>query len=427
MQILLKGGIVISNKGNPKIQDVFIDDNLISQISESIRVEADFKINCERKIVSPGFVNMHTHVAMSNMRSLLDDLPFDKFLNNGFKLDAIRNDEEIYYGSKLGILEMLSKGITSFLDMYYSEDIVAKAVEELGIRGYLGWSIVNKNMTTQKGEPLKNAENFINKFRGHELVTPFPAPHGVYSCDRDDLIASKEIADRYDLPYTIHLSETRQEVYDLVKKEKKRPVEFLDDIGFLSNRLIAAHALYLTLAEIRKAGDKGITVVNDPISNMKLGNGNFSPVLEMIQHGINYTLGTDSATTENSLDLLENAKIASLLQKNYREEPLSMPPTIMVKALTINPYNVLKGKLGKIVEGYLADITVVGGKYSQVPLTPENAENILIYSTSGSDVTHTIVNGKLLYNNGEFNNINADEIISKNMNIYEHYKSLMNS
>ncbi|MGC8547325.1 MAG: amidohydrolase family protein [Thermoplasmata archaeon] len=427
MQILLKGGIVISNEGNPKIQDVFIDDNLISHISESIHVEADFKINCERKIVSPGFVNMHTHVAMSNMRSLLDDLPFDKFLNNGFKLDAIRNDEEIYYGSKLGILEMLSKGITSFLDMYYSEDIVAKAVEELGIRGYLGWSIVNKNMTTQKGEPLKNAENFINKFRGHELVTPFPAPHGVYSCDRDDLIASKEIADRYDLPYTIHLSETRQEVYDLVKKEKKRPVEFLDDIGFLSNRLIAAHALYLTLAEIRRAGDKGITVVNDPISNMKLGNGNFSPVLEMIQHGINYTLGTDSATTENSLDLLENAKIASLLQKNYREEPLSMPPSIMVKALTINPYNVLKGKLGKIVEGYLADITVVGGKYSQVPLTPENAENILIYSTSGSDVTHTIVNGKLLYNNGEFNKINADEIISKNMKIYEHYKSLMNS
>ncbi len=427
MQILLKGGVVISNEGSPKIQDVFVDDNLISQVSEKINVESDYRINCEGKIITPGFVNMHTHVAMTNMRSLLDELPFEKFLDKGFKLDAIRTDEEIYWGSKLGILEMLSKGVTSFLDMYYSEDIIAKAVEEIGIRGYLGWSIVNKNMTTQKGEPLKNAENFINKFKDHQLITPLPAPHGVYSCDRDDLLASKEIAERYDLPYTIHLSETRQEVYDMVRKEKKRPVEFLDDIGFLSRRLIAAHAVYLTLAEIRRAGEKGITVVNDPVSNMKLGNGNFSPVLEMIQHGINYTLGTDSATTENSLDVLENAKIAALLQKNYREEPLSLPPSTMVKALTFNPFKVLGGKLGKIAEGYLADITVIGGKLSQVPLTPENAENILLYSSSGSDVSHTIVNGKLLYYNGSFNNINLDEIESKNLKIYEHYKSLINS
>ncbi len=427
MQILLKNGILLSGNNSHKVRDVFIDGNIISQISENINVEADYKIDCKRKIITPGFVNMHTHVAMTNMRTLFDELTFDNFLVRGFKLDSIRTDEEIYWGSKLGILEMLSKGVTSFVDMYYSEDVIAKAVEDTGIRGYLGWSIVDKEITTQKGEPLKNAENFMIKFRDKELITPFPAPHGIYSCTRDDLIASKELADRYEVPYTIHLSETRKEVYDIVKKEKKRPVEFLDDIGFLSKRLIAAHAIYLTLSEIKRSGEKGITVVNDPISNMKLGNGNFSPVLEMIQHGINYTIGTDSATSENSLDVLENSKIASLLQKNYREEPLSMPPSQMFKAITSNPFNVLPGKLGRLDEGYLADITVVGGRISNMPITPDNAENILIYSANGSDVSHTIVNGKILYSDGKFIDINVEEVIEKNMKIYEHYKSLINS
>lgn len=427
MEILLKNGVVISNEGRPTVSDVLIDGNIISEVSERINSEAEFKINCEGKIVSPGFVNMHTHVAMTNMRTLLDEMPFNTFLEKGFKLDAIRTDEEIYWGSKLGILEMLSNGVTSFLDMYYSENVIARAVEEIGIRGFLGWSIVNKDITTQKGEPLKNAENFIREFLGHELVTPLPAPHGIYSCNRDDLAASKDLADRYNLPYTIHLSETRTEVYDIVKKEKKRPVEFLEDIGFLSNRMIAAHAVYLTLSEIKKAGSKGVTVVNDPVSNMKLGNGNFSPVIEMVQNGINYTIGTDSATTENSLDVLENAKFAALLQKNYREEPLSMPPSQMVQAITLNPFKVLPGKLGKIAEGYIADVTVIGGKMSQVPLNPENAQNILVYSSSGSDVSHTIVNGKLLYSEGKFIGVNTSEIISKNVEIYERYRSLINS
>ena len=427
MQILLRDGILLTEDHSPKRMDLFVDDNLISQISEKIRVEADYVINCENKLVSPGFVNMHTHVSMSNMRTLLDDMQFSRFLETGFKMDAVRTDEEVYFGSKLGIAEMLRKGTTTFLDMYYGEDMVARAAQEAGIRAYLGWSIVNKNQTTQKGEPLKNAERFISKFRGKDLITPLPAPHGIYSCDRDDLIASKELADRYDLPYTIHLSENRREVYDIVKKEKKRPVEYLDGLGFLSDRMVAAHTIYVTLNEIKIMGKNGVTAVNNPVSNMKLANGNFAPILEMVQHGVNVTLGTDSAATGNSLDMLENAKLASLLQKNYREEGQIMPPSQVIDFMTRNPWNVLGKNSGALKEGALADITVVGGGIGQIPLRKENAESILIYSSNGNDVEQTIVNGRLLYSQGKYFGLDIEEIRKKNGEIFDRYSSLINS
>jgi 5-methylthioadenosine/S-adenosylhomocysteine deaminase len=423
----LKDGILLTADHSPKKMDLFIDDNIISQVSDRIRVEAEYVINCENKIVSPGFVNMHTHVSMTNMRTLLDDMTFSKFLEMGFKLDAVRTDEELYYGSKLGIAEMVRKGTTTFLDMYYGEDNVAKAAEEVGIRSFLGWSIVNKNQTTQKGEPLKNAENFISRFKGRELITPLPAPHGIYSCDRDDLIASRELADRYQVPYTIHLSENRREVYDIVKKEKKRPVEYLDGLGFLSDKLIAAHTIYVTLNEIKILGRNGVTTVNNPVSNMKLANGNFVPVLEMIQHGVNLTIGTDSAATGNSLDMLENAKLASLLQKNYREEGQALPPSQILDFMTKNPWKVLEKNSGVLKEGALADITVVGGGVSQIPLRKDNAERVLIYSSSGSDVEHTIVNGKLLYSQGKYLGLNLEELRIKNEEIFDRYNSLIYS
>jgi 5-methylthioadenosine/S-adenosylhomocysteine deaminase len=152
-----------------------------------------------------------------------------------------------------------------------------------------------------------------------------PAPHGVYSTTRDDLLAAKELSDRFDLPMTMHLSENKKEVYDLVKKEKKRPVEYLEGIGVISDKFIGAHGVYLTLSEIKTLGKYGATIVNNPVSNMKLGNGNFSPILEMLQYGVNVTLGTDSATSSNHLDLIETGRVASYLQKNYREEPTAVP------------------------------------------------------------------------------------------------------
>jgi len=426
MQIKIRDATILNPDGNNFKGDIYIDGNIISEIKQKISQEAEYVIDASNKLVIPGIVDMHTHIAMTNMRGLFDDLKFDAFLNRGFMLDSNRTDEEIYWGAKLGILEMLSNGITAFMDLYYSEDIIARAVNEIGIRGFLGWAIVNKEITTQKGDPIKNAENFIRNFRNHELVTPLPAPHGVYSTTRDDLLAAKELSDRFDLPMTMHLSENKKEVYDLVKKEKKRPVEYLEGIGVISDKFIGAHGVYLTLSEIKTLGKYGATIVNNPVSNMKLGNGNFSPILEMLQYGVNVTLGTDSATSSNHLDLIETGRVASYLQKNYREEPTAVPAVEIFKFMTINPYNVLKKKVGLIKEGYLADLAILNKGLNMEPSEGHEIES-LIYSGSGRNVQYTIVNGKILYEEGKFKGIDVEEIIKKNVKIYNNYKSLINS
>jgi len=426
MQIKIRDATILNPDGNNFKGDIYIDGNIISEIKQKISQEAEYVIDASNKLVIPGIVNMHTHIAMTNMRGLFDDLKFDAFLNRGFMLDSNRTDEEIYWGAKLGILEMLSNGITAFMDLYYSEDIIARAVNEIGIRGFLGWAIVNKEITTQKGDPIKNAENFIRNFRNHELVTPLPAPHGVYSTTRDDLLAAKELSDRFDLPMTMHLSENKKEVYDLVKKEKKRPVEYLEGIGVISDKFIGAHGVYLTLSEIKTLGKYGATIVNNPVSNMKLGNGNFSPILEMLQYGVNVTLGTDSATSSNHLDLIETGRVASYLQKNYREEPTAVPAVEIFKFMTINPYKVLKKKVGLIKEGYLADLAILNKGLNMEPSEGHEIDS-LIYSGSGRNVQYTIVNGKILYEEGKFKGIDVEEIIKKNVKIYNNYKSLINS
>jgi len=426
MQIKIRDATILNPDGNNFKGDIYIDGNIISEIKQKISQEAEYVIDASNKLVIPGIVDMHTHIAMTNMRGLFDDLKFDAFLNRGFMLDSNRTDEEIYWGAKLGILEMLSNGITAFMDLYYSEDIIARAVNEIGIRGFLGWAIVNKEITTQKGDPIKNAENFIRNFRNHELVTPLPAPHGIYSTTRDDLLAAKELSDRFDLPMTMHLSENKKEVYDLVKKEKKRPVEYLEGIGVISDKFIGAHGVYLTLSEIKTLGKYGATIVNNPVSNMKLGNGNFSPILEMLQYGVNVTLGTDSATSSNHLDLIETGRVASYLQKNYREEPTAVPAVEIFKFMTINPYKVLKKKIGLIKEGYLADLAILNKGLNMEPSEGHEIES-LIYSGSGRNVQYTIVNGKILYEEGKFKGIDVEEIIKKNVEIYNNYKSLINS
>ncbi len=426
MEIKIKGATIINPDGYKFIGDLLVEGQYITEIKEKINTEADIEIDAEGKILTPGFVNMHTHIAMTNIRGLLDDLKFEDFLNKSFTLDSKRTEEEIYWGAKLGILEMLSNGITAFADMYYSEDIIAKAAKELGIRGFLGWAIVNKEITTQSGDPIKNAESFVSKFNEDDLIIPYPSPHGVYSTTRDDLLAAKDISDRYDKPLSMHLSENKKEVYDLVKKEKKRPVEYLDDLGLISDKFIGAHGVYLTLAEIKKLGKHGATIVNNPLSNMKLGHGNFSPILEMIEYGVNVTLGTDSAATSNTLDLIEVGRVSSYLQKNYREEPMALPANDIFKFLTANPYKIFKIKSGLIKEGYLADFVIFNRGMNMIPAGNSEIDSI-IYSGSGRNVEYTVVNGRVLYENGSFPGVNINEVISKNNEIFQHYKSLINS
>ena len=247
MRTKIEDGWIVTQDPDRKIvrADILIENGKIIEIgsgtADSNVGAADEVIYASGCAVLPGFINLHTHIAMTLMRGIADDMHLHDFLDKTFQVDARRTRDDIKIGAELGAAEMLKSGTTSFLDMYYFEDEIAKAVEMTGIRGFLGWAVLDEEFTTQKGSPVQNCANFIASHKGKERIYPLVADQGVYVCNEETLIRSKELADRENTLWHMHLSETRLEVYEHEKKYGKRPTHWLDDIGFLSDRLIAAH------------------------------------------------------------------------------------------------------------------------------------------------------------------------------------------
>ncbi len=402
MSVLIKDGWIVTQNSKREILrgDVFIEDGRIVEIGK-IRTEADFVLNAKDKIVMPGLINAHTHVGMSDLRGLADDVPLDDFLQRMWKLEENRGREEIYQGAKLGIEEMLLTGTTSFVDMYYYEDAVAKASKELGIRAYLGWAVVDEELTTQEGSPLQNAENFIREYRGEELIVPLIAPHAVYSCSEETLLKAKDIAERYRTIITMHIAETRREVYDHRKKYGMRPVEWLEKIDFLNEKLLGVHLVWLTLHEVKILASHGVKASHNPTSNMKLGNGGSMPLVEMLQNDVTITLGTDSTVSNNNLDMFEVMKIAAILHKNERWDPSVTTAQMILDFATINAAKAIGLNAGSIEEGKLADIIVVNPRPNGLPLRKDTIVSNIVYALNGLNVEHTIVNGRLVASEGK--------------------------
>jgi len=399
MSILIRDAWLVTQNEKREIikGDLYVEDEIIADIGK-INVEADYIIDGKNKIVMPGLINTHTHVAMTDMRGIADDVELEDFLTIVWKEEAKRSREEIYRGAKLGIEEMLRTGTTTFVDMYSDEDVIAKAAREKGIRAYLGWAVVDEEITTQEGSPLKNAENFIKEFKNNSLVVPLIAPHGVYTCGEETLLRAKDIAEKYDTLMTIHISETRKEVYEHRKKTGMRPVEWLDKIGFLNNRIIAAHLVWLTLNEIKILAKNEVKASHNPTSNMKLANGGAMPLVEMLQNNILITLGTDSAVSNNNLDMFEVMKFAALLHKNERWRASITNAQMVLDFATVNAAKALGLNAGSLEVGKLADIVVIDATEPNArPLRKETIVSNIVYSFSGLNVEHTIVNGKIVY------------------------------
>ncbi|MEL9999321.1 MAG: amidohydrolase family protein [Thermoplasmata archaeon] len=416
MSILIKNGTVVTQNMDRKIveSNIYIEDNFITEIGKNINHEAEYVIDAKNKIVMPGFINTHTHVGMSMFRGVIEDMQLDRFLEKTFVLDSKRTEDEIYYSSLLSIAEMIRTGTTSFLDLYYDEHIIARAVEKSGIRGFLSWVTLDKEYTTQKGDPLKNAEEFISSHLKKERIIPLIGFQGVYVCSDETLLKGKEIAERYGVLMHMHLSETRKEVYDYLKKKNKRPVEHLKEINFLNNNLISAHNVWLTIREIDYLALSGVNVSHNPVSNMKLGTGGASPIIEMMNRKVNVTLGTDSVVTNNNLDMFDVMKTTGLMHKNERWDASILNSQEILDFATINGAKALKLShiLGSIEEGKLADIIVVDPFPSAIPFRKENIIPNIVYGLKGLNVTHTIVDGKLLMDSEKITSFDVNEVLS---------------
>ena len=379
--------------------DLVVDGERIVSVGPKYNGTADEEIDCAGDVLIPGLINTHTHVAMSVMKGVVDDLLFPDFLNKVFKIDADRTDRDLEVGTKLGCAEMMMSGTTTFMDLYYSEDVIAKATQEAGIRGVCCWCCLDEDKTTQKGNPVDNCRHFYQKFKNERKIVPGVGLQGVYVCNEETCTEAKAVSDEVGAPINMHLSETRGEVNDHKKATGMRPAEWLSHIGVLGPRVVAAHSAWLTMNEVRLMGEAGMSISSCPVSNMKLATGGVAPVPEFEKYGVNVSLGTDGNTTNNSLDMISEMKMLGLLQKSSRWDPTVTPAQDLLDIVTVNGAKAIgmQDSLGSLEAGKYADVVVLDGKMANLrPLLPENIVANLAYSLSQANVKTVMCQGDIV-------------------------------
>ena len=401
--------------------DVVVDNGRIVSVGTAYTGSADVDIDASGDIVMPGMVNTHTHVAMSVLKGACDDLQFPDFLNRVFKIDSDRTDRDIDIGTRLGCMEMMRGGTTTFVDLYYSEDVIAKAVQDAGIRGVLCWCCLDEQFTTQKGDPVDNCKNFYEKHKAIRKIVPGVGLQGVYVCGEETCLRAKEFAEEKHIPLNFHLSETRGEVNDHKKKTGMRPVEWLDSIGALTSNGIAAHSAWLTMNEIRLMAASKLSVSTCPVSNMKLATGGIAPIPEFMNYGVNVSIGTDSNNTNNSLDMFSEMKILGLLQKSSRWDATVTPAQQLLDYATINGARAIgmEDSLGSIEPGKMADMIILDGKAPNMrPLLSENIISNIVYSASSLNVKTVICQGDVVVRDGRILTLDCNKVMDASEDIW---------
>src|SRR3989449_9382691 len=319
MSLLLRGGLIITQDEKRRVVsgDLLVEDARIVAVGEVDRT-VDEVIDCAGCSVLPGFINLHHHVANTLLRGIADDVPREEMLPKASAIDAKLTRRDVQIGALLGCVEMIQSGTTSFHDLFYWEDEVARAVRESGMRGFLSWVTLDEAFTTQHGSPVRNADAFVAKQKGDPLVTPSVGVQGVYAASEETYAKAKEIAERRDVRLHTHLAETRGEGEAHHKKTGLRPVEWLEKNGVLGERVTPAHCAWVTMNEVRALARCGTSVAHCPVSNMKLASGGVAPGPEIIDQGVLVGPGTGSPHSEHGVGGFADMKVAALLHKATR-------------------------------------------------------------------------------------------------------------
>ncbi|HAR49895.1 S-adenosylhomocysteine deaminase [Smithella sp. SCADC] len=391
------------------------------QITKQYRAKKTITAN--DSLIMPGFVNCHTHAAMTCFRGIADDLELMDWLNNYiFPAEAKNVNKELaYWGSLLAAAEMIKSGTTTFCDMYIFEDETARAAKETGMRCLVGevlFDFPSPNFKTI-AEGIAYTKMLIEKWKDDPLVNIIIEPHALYTCSTPlltevkELAEAKRLAEDYHLPIGLHLLENAAEKKQLEEKFGKSAVSFLGDIGYLDEQLIAFHCVYFSDKDMKIFADHGCKVVHNPASNMKLASG-VAPVPEMIEAGITVGLGTDGCASNNNLDIIKEMSTAAKLHKVARLDPTVMDAQTVVRMATIEGAKALgmERTTGSLEIGKKADIIIIG--LNKPHLTPLYSEySHLVYAASGADVDTVIINGKVVMENRRLLTIDEEEVMHK--------------
>lgn len=417
MSILIKNAIILTqNKKREQLHgDIYIEDQEIIEVSKkSISTEADYKIDGRKKLVLPGFINTHTHIPMTLLRGYGDDMILKKWLEERiWPVEAKLDSKSVEIGTKLGLLEMIATGTTTFLDMYFFEDTIGEVSENVGMRAFLGFAMIDSGTPEYPADKLiSECERFVKKWKDHEIIKPVVAPHGTYTCGPENLQKSLEIADKYNVLLHIHCSETREEVYDIQKRYGLRPIGQLKKYGLLCEKMVLAHCGWITKNEILDIKKGGAKVSHCPVSNMKTATGGYAPIPELLDSDVTVGLGTDGAASNNTLDMFDTIKFCALIHKQHRWDPRILPAQTVFNLATLSGARCLglEEEVGSIEEGKKADLITLD--LDKPHLTPQHdLVSHLTYAARGSDVSTTIVNGKPLMLENEFLTLDYNSIL----------------
>nr|WP_255688457.1 amidohydrolase [Tepidanaerobacter sp. GT38] len=393
-----------------KDADIAIKGNKISQI-EKIKADSGFQkiIDASNMLAMPGLINTHTHLSMVLFRNYADDMPlFDWLTKKIWPLEAKLTNEAIYKGSILGIAELIKSGVTGFLDMYFFADETIKAALETGVRVYIARGLTDEE--EGKEVQLNETRRLFNEYHNQEgRVKIYAGPHAPYTCSPRYLKKVIELAKELDIGIHIHLAETKKEVDECIEKWGKTPIKHVFDLGLFERPTIAAHCVHLNDEDIEILAKSNVSVAHNPTSNLKLASG-FAPVEKMLKAGVNVTLGTDGASSNNNLNMFEEMHLASIMHKALNYDAVSVPAETVIKMATINGAKALgiEDELGSLEVGKKADIILIDlRKPHLVPLN--NPLSAICYSAQSSDVHTVIVDGKILMENYELKTIDIEK------------------
>jgi len=360
----------------------------------------------------PGLINSHTHIGMSLLRNYADDLPlFDWLSKKIWPAEDKLNSNDIYWGSLLSMVEMIQSGTTTFCDMYFIMDEVAKGVEESGMRAMLTRGLVeDKNDPDKKLNEARGLhKNWHGKANGR--IRTMVAPHAPYTCSDEFLLKTIELARELNTGIHIHLSETKNEVEDSYKLHGKSPIKHVYDLGMFDVHTLAAHCVHVDDNDIELMVEKNVYPVNNPGSNLKLASG-FAPVDKMLKKGIKVALGTDGSSSNNNLNMFEEINLAALVNKAVNMDAVSVPALTAIEMATINGAKALgwDDEIGSIEKGKKADLILVD--LNKAHLYPRhNIISSIAYSAGGSDVDTVIIDGKIIMENRIIKTLDVEKIM----------------
>jgi 5-methylthioadenosine/S-adenosylhomocysteine deaminase len=371
-------------------------------------------VNAGGCLILPGFVNTHSHLAMTLLRGIADDLPLMDWLEKHIwpAEKNHMNRQTVRLGTELAVAEQLLGGVTTTTDMYFFGDEVAAVLAEAGMRGVIAESLIDfpTPRCDAPEEMIEKQIELVEAYRDHPLITPSVAPHAPYTVCAANLVKEAELAEQYGIPMQIHLSETRGEVETSIEDKDRTPVAYLADLGVLSERTVAAHCVHVSPEDIDILAEFEVGVAHNPVSNLKLASG-VAPIPAMVAAGLKIGIGTDGAASNNRLDMLRDTQLTALLHKGVAGDPTVLPARTMIEMATVGGARVLglDDEIGTLVEGKQADIVCVAidGPHATPVYDPFSH---LVFAARSADVKHVLVRGQLVVGSGELTTLDRERI-----------------